>query len=72
MTLDAEETQEMRELTHSILMKSGSTGGNKSLFVNPSQQLAKLGGSSSPLGMAASSSSNGFLNMTDPGATADY
>ena len=51
-------------------MKSGSTGGNKSLFVN---SRASIGRSNSPdLVKQGSQKQGGFFAMTDASATADY
>jgi hypothetical protein len=49
-------------------MRSGSTGGNKSLFVN--SKIALMRATASPEDMATSSSK--FLAMHDPSVTADY
>ena len=67
LALDEEETAEAREFTTSMLAKSGSTGGNKSLFVSSKAAL----GRSSPINIM-SASQGGFLSQTDPTATFDY
>ena len=66
MALDEEDAEIAREFTTSILAKSGSTGGNKSLFVSSKALMA--GGSP----VANTASQGGFLAQTDPTATFDY
>ena len=57
LVMDEEEKQEIaKDFTNSILLKSGSAGGNKTLFVNSReafypQNQRSLGGANSPLGM---------------------
>ena len=68
LVLDDEEKQEVSDFTRTFLMRSGSTGGNKSLFVN--SKIALMRQTASPMDMATSS--NKFLAMHDPSVTADY
>ena len=73
LILDEEEKQEIaKDFTSSILLKSGSAGGNKTLFVNSReafypQNQRSLGGNNSPLGM--NQSGTGF---NEHGMGVDY
>ena len=73
MNMDPEEKQEVvRDFAHSILLRSGSTGGNKNLFVNSKEAFMQLPKAKSPMGMTTmSNSKTGFFAATDPSAT-DY
>ena len=52
MNFDDEEKNEIvRDFTHSILLRSGSTGGNKNLFVNSKEAFMQLPKAKSPMGM---------------------
>ena len=74
--MDKEEQQEIvRDFTQSILLRSGSTGGNKNLFVNSKEAFFPSNrGANSPLGMATTSNSpSGFFAQTDMNSTGnDY
>ena len=65
MALAEEEQQEAREFTHTILLKSGSTGGNKNLFVSSKGALNRSKDSGGQLaGTLANSSSQIGFSMT--------
>lgn len=74
--MDKEEQQEIvRDFTQSILLRSGSTGGNKNLFVNSKEAFfPSTRAANSPLGMATTSNSpSGFFAQTDMnGSGNDY
>lgn len=71
--LGEEEALEAKEMTNTILLKSGSVGGSKSLFVDPKATMQRF--AQSPLGLASSGSSGAFDNKMltiDPETTANY
>ena len=67
IVLEEEEQEGVKEFTNTILLKNGSSGGNKGLFIN-SRAALNRGASNSPL----KNSQSGFLSQNDPNSTADY
>jgi len=68
MPLEEDQQYDAQQATSIILRKSGSIGGNRSLFVNSRAVL--MNAANSPL--AGSNSSGSFAAMQDPAATLDY
>lgn len=73
LNYNKEEKKEIvRDFTQSILFQSGSTGGNKNLFVDSKQAFTQLPiKNNSPNMSGMSTSKTGFFAQSDPYAT-DY
>ena len=71
VALGEEEQQDAQEATGKVLRRSGSIGGNRSLFVNSRHALMN-NMTNSPVNLKASVSSGSFTLAQDPNTTLDY